>query len=182
MVMLQSCRGLHYIFSIIKACIYLSTSKQRASQPRPASGMSSPRQRLGPDLAGAERLGYKQRFSRRSLTELQLLLRTALLLAAACVGAVNREEPTWASRQRGIRLRSNRATERQITCSWATVTQEQVISGICLESSASPTILAHSECTATHSPRLPYPKVSIYLFLSVHVPIFTFSSFYVIAQ
>lgn len=63
-VMFQSCKGLHHIFSIIKACIYLSASKQWASQPRPTSGVSGPWQRLGSGLAGAERSGHKKVFSK----------------------------------------------------------------------------------------------------------------------
>lgn len=108
-VTLQSCKGLHYIISIMKACIYPSSSNQRASQPRPASGVSSPRQCSGPDLAGLESLGYKHPFPRGSQTEPQLSPGTAPLLSAACVRAVNRvsreehghpgKERSWGARE-----------------------------------------------------------------------------------
>jgi len=97
---LQSCKGSPYILSIIKAGIYLSTSTQRSSQPRCASGASSPRQHSDPDRAGAGRSAPP--FSRGLPAEPQLPPGTAPLLPAACVGAVTRAEPTRTSRQRGV--------------------------------------------------------------------------------
>lgn len=150
----------------------------KESQP-----ISSPRQHSGPDLAGAKKLGCKQSFSRGPPTKPQLLPRAALYRLQPAQGPLTeREGPIQISWQRGFRLRSPRATERHIICSQPTVMQKQVISGICLESSASPTILVHPRGTTTNRPPLPYTEVGTYLFPSVHVLIILFFPFYVIAQ
>lgn len=145
--------------------------------------MSSPWQCLGPDLAGTKKLGCKKSFPKGPPTKPQLLPWAAPCWLQPAQGPLTeREEPIWTFWKRGFRLRSQRVTERQIICGHPTVMQNQVISGICLESSASPTILVHPRGTTTNRLPLPYTEVGTYLFPSMHVLIILFFPSHVIAQ